>query len=327
MSSVLHPPSQEKILVIKLGALGDFVQALGAMAAIRDHHPDAHITLMTTKPFENFGKKCGYFNDVIMDVRPKVLDISGWIKLRNTLIKQNFKRVYDLQNNDRTSLYFRLFPKNKRPEWVGAAKGASHENNSPLRTAGHAFDGHVQTLAFAGIHNIKIDTLVWANEDISAFALKPPYVLFVAGCAPQHPQKRWPAEYYGHVAKILNERGFQPVILGTDNEKDIAETILNICPSALNLTGRTSLLQIAALAQKAVAAIGNDTGPMHMIAPTGCPCLVLFSSHSNPIRHTPKGEKVSVIQKPDLKTLDISIVLEKTLNIIGSSADIHTSAD
>ncbi len=42
----------EKILVIKLGALGDFIQAMGPMAAIRRHHPDADITLLTTEPFE-----------------------------------------------------------------------------------------------------------------------------------------------------------------------------------------------------------------------------------------------------------------------------------
>ncbi|MBT4888118.1 MAG: ADP-heptose--LPS heptosyltransferase, partial [Rhodospirillales bacterium] len=35
---------QERILVIKLGALGDMIQALGPMAAIRKHHPNAHIT-------------------------------------------------------------------------------------------------------------------------------------------------------------------------------------------------------------------------------------------------------------------------------------------
>ena len=60
----------EKILVIKLGALGDFIQALGPMAAIRKHHPDAHITILTTKPFENFAKDCGYFDEIWLDERP-----------------------------------------------------------------------------------------------------------------------------------------------------------------------------------------------------------------------------------------------------------------
>ncbi|MGE3479724.1 MAG: glycosyltransferase family 9 protein, partial [Dongiaceae bacterium] len=43
----------EQILIIKHGALGDFVQSLGAMASIRLHHPKAKITLLTTKPMES----------------------------------------------------------------------------------------------------------------------------------------------------------------------------------------------------------------------------------------------------------------------------------
>ncbi len=45
-----------RILVIKLGALGDFVQALGPAAAIRRHHRDAEITLLTTAPYAELGR-------------------------------------------------------------------------------------------------------------------------------------------------------------------------------------------------------------------------------------------------------------------------------
>ena len=71
-----------KILVIKLSALGDFIQALGPMAAIRKHHPEAHITLLTTKMFRIFGENCGYFDDILIDERPNTLDFFGWVKLR-----------------------------------------------------------------------------------------------------------------------------------------------------------------------------------------------------------------------------------------------------
>ena len=75
---------QQKILVIKLGALGDFIQALGPMAAIREHHKNAHITLLTTKGFQGFAEECGYFDDDIIDKRPKAANILGWISLRKT---------------------------------------------------------------------------------------------------------------------------------------------------------------------------------------------------------------------------------------------------
>ena len=47
----------KNILVIKLGALGDFIQALGQMKAIRSHNPESKIKLLTTKPFQAFAEK------------------------------------------------------------------------------------------------------------------------------------------------------------------------------------------------------------------------------------------------------------------------------
>lgn len=297
------------ILVIKLSALGDFIQALGPMAAIRRHHPNAHITLLTTKPFEKFAVACGYFDQIWLDERPKFFDFKGWGRLKEKLNSGNFDRVYDLQNNDRTSFYLKLF--SRKPEWVGVARGASHRNTSPQRTAGHAFDGHVQTLKMAGITDVSVDEMGWIQQDLSAFALENPYVLLVPGCAPEHPYKRWPAEKYAQLAQLIADWGYQPVLLGTKTEADVTQKIAAACPDALDLTGQTSLFEIVALAQGAAAAIGNDTGPMHMIGVTGCPALVLFSAHSNPVRHAPKGKGVAVLQEDNLENLSVEAVLEK----------------
>ena len=299
------------ILVIKLGALGDFIQALGPMAAIRKAHEDAHITLLTTHPYEEFARRSNYFDDIWLDTKPKLMDFGRWLSLRNRLVNNNFSRVYDLQNNDRTSLYLRLFPRSRRPEWVGAAPGASHRNASPERTKGTAFEGHRQTLALAGINNVTIDNMDWIKEDLSAFDLQLPFVLMVPGCSPQHPQKRWPAEHYTKTAKSLIDKGYQIVLLGTKTEKETTISIKAACPQVLDLTGKTSLFQIVSLAHKAFAAIGNDTGPMHMIGPTGCPSVVLFSSHGNPKKHAPNGDNVYTIQKDKLKELPPEHILDQ----------------
>ncbi len=294
---------QQNILVIKLGALGDFIQSLGPMAAIRQNHKDAHITLLTTAPYKSFANKSNYFDDIWIDKRPKTLNIPGWLHLRKRLINGSFSRVYDLQNNDRTSLYLRLFPKSKCPEWVGAAPGASHRNNSPKRTQGTAFQGHKQTLSLAGIDNVIVDDMKWIKEDLSAFDLQPPFVLMVPGCSPQHPQKRWPDEYYAKTAKALIDKGYQIVVLGTATEQEITQSISKACPEVLDLTGKTSLFQIVTLAHKAYAAIGNDTGPMHMIGPTHCPSITLFSAHGDPKKHAPNGDNVCTLQQDNLKEL------------------------
>lgn len=297
----------ENILVIKLGALGDFVQALGPMAAIRRHHPGATITLLTTAPYESFGRSCGYFNDIWIDSRPRWHDWGGWVSLRTRLNEKKFTRVYDLQNNDRTSFYLRLF--SPRPEWVGAARGASHRNASAARTAGIAFDGHVQTLALAGIKDIERDNLSWIDGDLRRFHLPARYALIVPGSAPQHPEKRWPAQNYGELAAALDRQDARPVIVGSSAEDKVAQEICRIWPRALNLTGRTTLFDVAALARGAAGAVGNDTGPMHLIAATGCPSWVLFSRYSDPVRHAPAGPCVHIVRAGNLASLSAADLL------------------
>jgi ADP-heptose:LPS heptosyltransferase len=58
-----------RVLVIKLGAMGDFMQALGAFRVVRATHPSARITLLTTPPYEAFAKACPFFDIVEADGR------------------------------------------------------------------------------------------------------------------------------------------------------------------------------------------------------------------------------------------------------------------
>lgn len=297
---------KRRILVIKLGALGDFIQSLGPMAAIRKHHPHDHITLLTTKPFERLAKASGYFDDVWLDKRPKWFDIKGWQSLRHRLNDAGFTRVYDLQNNDRTSFYFKLL--SPKPEWSGAAQGASHRNASPDRTKGTAFTGHIQTLEIAGITPVDIDRLEWMKGSAAIPHIAEPYVLIVAGSAPSRPEKRWPATYYANLCGRLVARRVRPVLIGTKSEEKILSAIHEAVPDAINLCGQTDFFDIPALARGAIGAVGNDTGPMHLIAPTGCKSIVLFSKSSNPARHAPLGKNVITIQKPDLADLRVDDV-------------------
>ncbi len=313
----MFPESHEHILVIKLGALGDFVQALGPMAAIRRFHPQSQtrITLLTTAPFVEFARRSGYFDEILTDRRPKWFQTGGWIKLARQLRAGRFSRVYDLQNNDRTAFYLRLFSKVGRPEWVGAAPGASHRNTSPQRTAGKAFDGHVQTLALAGIREIGIDPMDWIADETARFDLPERFALLVSGCAPSHPEKRWPAASFATLAAHLAGQDITPVLIGTEADRNATSEIAAACPQARDLTGRTTLYDLPPLARKAAIAVGNDTGPMHLIGPAGCPSLVLFSGNSKPHRHAPLGAAVHTLQVPDLKNLTCEDVLTRLASV------------
>ncbi len=74
-----------QILVIKLSALGDFVQAMGPFAAIRAHHKTAHIALLTTTPYADFARASPWFDAVWIDSRPRLIQIGALLDLRKRL--------------------------------------------------------------------------------------------------------------------------------------------------------------------------------------------------------------------------------------------------
>lgn len=299
-----------RILVIKHGALGDIVLALGPFAAFRRHHADAHITLLTTAPFVEFLSASPYFDEIWADPRPSPLDVPGWLALRRRLRGGRFDRVYDLQTSDRTAAYFRLFGLGQRPEWSGIARGCSHPHEGPARLTAHSIDRQKAQLALAGIDNVPDTDLSWATADISRFDLAGWFALLVPGGSAHRPAKRWPVDNYAALATDMARRGLQPVIVGGTAERDVAARIVAQCDGARDLTGRTDLFDIAALARAAAGAVGNDTGPMHLIAAAGCPSVVLFSAESDPSLTAPQGASVAVLRREDLADLPLAELAE-----------------
>jgi hypothetical protein len=126
------PRPVERILVIKLSALGDFVLALAAMKRIRQVHAKAHITLLTTPPFEALAKICPYFNAVDIGGRPE--SFPEWMALRKRIKDANYARVYDLQTSAQSNRIFQLL-RPSPPPWSGVAFGCSLPHKKPLGTA------------------------------------------------------------------------------------------------------------------------------------------------------------------------------------------------
>jgi ADP-heptose:LPS heptosyltransferase len=297
----------EKILVIKLSALGDVILALGPMAAIRKAHPDAHITLLTMKPFVDIAQRSRYFDAIETESRAPFWNLAEGLRIFRFLNRGQFTRVYDLQMNDRTSLYYRLFL--RKPEWSGILKGASHSYDDLGARALHAFERHKAVLARAGVA-VEAPDLSWMTSDVSLFGLKSPYVLLVPGSAPAHPHKRWPALNYGALALRLMRDGYDVAVLGTASERDVIDRVVKSCPGCRDLSGKTSLYDIATLARGAAAAVGNDTGPMHLIGLVGCPAVSLFSGATDPARSAPVGRAVTVIQSDPIDGISVDDVIK-----------------
>ncbi len=298
-----------RILVIKLGALGDFVLAMGPFKAIRTHHPDARVTLLTTAPYAGLGRACGYFDEVRVDSRPKFRQVSAWLSLARGLRRGRFDRVYDLQTSDRTAAYFRMFA-GRRPEWSGVVRGCSHPHANPRRNQMHTVERQAEQLAMAGIADTPPIDLSWAEADLGRFALSGRYALLVPGGAAHRPDKRWPSERYAALAAWLAGDGVRPVLIGTAAEHAALDEISAGAGAALNLCAQTELPGIVVLARGAAVAVGNDTGPMHLIAAAGCPSVVLYSHASDPARTAPRGPAVTILRRPSLAELPLDAVTE-----------------
>ena len=308
--------SGEPILVIKLGALGDFVQALGPMAAIRRHHPDQEITLLTSALYAPLARASGLVDHVHIDDRPRGLALGKWLALRRFLLGGRFGRVYDLQTSDRSSWYYRLFFPGPKPQWSGIASGCSHPHANPKRDFMHTSDRQREQLNMAGIDTVPGADLSWAEADLSKFDLPDRFALLVPGGAPHRPAKRWPVEHFRTLSGWLSANGIMPVVLGTQEEQGLAREILGDGVDGLDLTGRTDLMELAVLARRATCAVGNDTGPMHVMAAAGCPSVVLFSGASDPELCAPVGKNVSIVVQPRLADLSVDRVVNKIDGIV-----------
>lgn len=303
----MTPVPARRVLVIRLGALGDLVMSFGPFQAIRQAHPDARITLLTTAPYAALCTESGWFDDVWTDTRPRAWDLGAWWRQRRRLKGGNFDMVYDLQTSDRSSLYFHLM-RPRPPPWSGIARGCAYPHANPSRDALYTLDRQADQLAAAGIETVPAPDLSWMTGDIARFGLPPRFALLVPGATTHRGVKRWASERYAALAARLAERGVAPVLVGTAAERAALQTICEACSAAIDLGGKTDLSDLAALARAAAVTVGNDTGPAHIAALSGCPTLMLLSDATHPSIAEPRWAHVTVLKRPDLAALGVDEV-------------------
>lgn len=292
------------ILVVKLGAFGDFFLAQTAFEAIRRHHAGDRLTLLTIPQLAPLARMSGRFDDVWED--PRGRSLSSYLAVRRMLRGAHFDRVYDLQCTGRTDRYYWLMAPGPWPEWSGTARFCSHNDSYPKRRKVPVLERYARQLHPLGIELAPHPDLSWLDADIGRFGLDGDYALLIPGSSAGRPDKRWPL--YPELAQALAERGVRPVVLGTTIEKDLAAAITTACPAALDLTERTTIAEIGALARRAWVSVGNDTGPTHLVAAVGGPAVALFSDASNPIHAG--GRRVLVHHRPTFGAMDVDGVLE-----------------
>lgn len=326
LASPVNPGAKAReVLVIKLSALGDFVLALGAMKAVRDFHPSARITLLTTPFFEDFAAHCPYVDRVETDGRPATMKATTALLAR--LRKANYDIVYDFQTSGRTKNYFTALSRTgKAPLWSGHHEKAAFFHDNPERGTMHTIDRLAEQLAVAGLapegrwnrSNYPKPDLSWVRHKLrdaprlqpAYFGLEPPYMLLIPGASEHREAKRWPVENYAELAGRIADAGVMVAIIGSKSEGQLALEITKREKRVKSLVTRTDLFQIVTLAEKAAFVVGNDTGPMHMAAIAGAPGVALFATNeSNPEQAAPRGKRMPIINSaPTLAELPVDTV-------------------
>lgn len=309
------PSEQERILVIKLGALGDFVLCFGPFKAIRDHHGGAHITVLTGPTLAELAQQSGYFDAVWTDSRPGWRrPVALWKQIRR-LRGSTFDRVYDLQTAQRTTWYFRaLWP--RQPTWSGIAPGCALFDNNPHRNTLHEIPRRKSQLARAGIPVVPDPDLTPLLPHADALNLEQPYALLIPGASRR--AKMWPLSKYIRTIHHLAARRITPVVIGAETEQVLGRACAEA--GALNLVGQTTIATLAQLACRATLALGGDTGPVHVAALMGCPVVALFGPASSPTLSAPVGGRVTVLSASTLESLSTEEVFEACGQMIHDQA-------
>ncbi len=305
----------QRVLIIKLSALGDFIHAFHAFAAIRARHAKAHISLLTTPAFADLAAASPWFDAVEIDPRAPWWDFAAQAALRPKL--QGFDLVYDLQTSSRSARYFRLAG---RPAWSGIAKGARFPHRNPARDHIHTLERQRDQLRVAGVTAFPTPDRQWLISRGETHGVTPPFAMFVIGGAGKGNPKRWPSDHYLELARRFVARGVRPVLIGAQLELDIAGKIEAAVPGVVNLAGKTSLADLARLGSETALALGNDSGPLQLAASVGAPTLALFSHHTRPAEVAPRGpsgEWAEVLREPDLAMLSVDRVADKAFAMMG----------
>ena len=292
------------ILIIKHGALGDLIQITNALKSIRHKYPESKITLLTDIKFKFFSDRIIFIDEIIYENRPSFLRIDEWLTIILKITRRNFNIVFDLQNSDRTSVYYffiRLF--NSKVIWSGNRKGGKYKYHPKNFESVPIKDRIKNQLALMNIE-------IYDNPDISWMLNKNiinlpnnDFVILLPGSSLDHKHKRWPAEKFAELANHLKERNIDSIILGqSHSEGEELKKIKLLAPKIIDFSNQ-DLDCLATTASKAIGAIGNDTGPTFIAAAAGCPITWLLSSHTDPNITQLLGSKVNILKKDNISDI------------------------
>jgi len=297
------------ILIIKHGALGDLIQITSSLKSIRQKYPDSKITLLTDIKFKFFSDRIIFVDEIIYENRPSFFRIDKWLITILKIIKRRFNIVFDLQNSDRTSVYYffiKLF--NPKTVWSGNRRGGKFKYHPKNFESISIKDRIKNQLVLMDIEISDKPDISWMMKKNIINLPNNDFVILLPGSSPEHKHKRWPAEKFAELANYLKEKKIDSIILGqSHSEGEELKKIKLLAPKIIDFSDQ-DLDCLATTASKAIGAIGNDTGPTFVAAAAGCPITWLLSNHTDPNITQLLGSKVNTLKKDNINDITIDEV-------------------
>ena len=309
-----------RLLVVRLGAMGDILHALPAVTALRMAHPDWRIDWLVEPRWRALLATEGASPQT--SAQPLVNDLhfaatKAWRKasfsrqtreefqtLRATLRTANYDAVVDLQGAIRSALLSRLVG---CPRVIGEAEPRERMARwfftECIATRGaHVIEQDVELVsAIAGdvLQPVQpwlpVDTAAeaWA-DDILPPTGSQPAILINPGAG--WGAKRWPAERYAAVAQALIAQGCRVLVNAGPGEEPLAELIVRQTGGVATAFG-CSLAQLIALTRRVALVVAGDTGPLHLACALSRPVVGIYGP-TDPSRNGPFGTRFTVLRSP-----------------------------
>ena len=301
----------ERILIVKLGAVGDVIHSLPILETLRDVYPNATIGWVVEEASRAILEGNPALDQLIILERKRLHGFSGvgyfrrWLR---SLKEKRYDTVIDPHNLFKTG-------------WIGWASGASvrigfrkfREANfiftnrrvRPRAGCRHAVDKYLSLLEPLGITEqrwIRRFPLYWDSKDeerIDEFwkaqAIRSTDRIVAINPSAGWPSKRWPSKRYARVADhLVLKFGARVLILWGPGEKPLAEEVAGGMAEKSVLACESNLKSLMVLLNRCRLLISGDTGPLHMAAALGVPTVALFGP-SDPHRNGPYGEGHSMV--------------------------------
>jgi lipopolysaccharide heptosyltransferase I len=332
--AVLSNKSFERILLIKPSAVGDVIHALPVLAKLRARYPNAHIDwLLTPAIAELVGRHPALSGVVLFDRRRDEplwrnwTAAAGLFGLCQSLREPRYDLVIDLHGQFRsaaltlaTGAPVRIgFDRHRRSSrgprqvpasayrhgWTGAREGAWLAYTHRIRLQKldtHAVDRYLllgPMLGFAdGPPDFHLPITDAAETTVSRLLaanrlIGRPLAVLVPGTLWE--TKHWTVDGFAAVARHLLQIGRDVVLAGANAERPRCREVAALAPGVCDLSGKTTLSELAALIRRAAICVTNDSGSMHLTAALGRPVVSIFGP-TDPVWIGPYGQTDAVVR-------------------------------